>query len=157
MPLNDRPKWILATAAAIAATSVGGVALATSGGSDSALPDSVALQDRVPAATQTIEATATPTLFEVRSGPIVRAEDGSFTMQSATGDSFDSADTTSSVESADSAVSTDTVGSTDSVDSADLSDSIDSIDGVESSGSADSIESVESINSAESVDSADSF
>lgn len=151
MPLNDGPKWILATAAAIAATSVGGVALATSGGSDSALPDSVALQDRVPAATQTIEASATPTLFEVRSGPIVRAEDGSFTMQSATGDSFDSPDTTSSVESADSPVSTDTVGTTDSVD---LSDSI---DGGESSGSADSIESVESINSVESVDSAESF
>ena len=117
MPLNDRPKWILATAAAIAATGVSGVALASAGGSESALPDSVSLQNRVPAATQTIEASITPTLFEVRYGPIVRAEDGSFTLLSATTDSPDSFDSVDSVDSIDSIDSVDSVNSVNSVDS----------------------------------------
>jgi|GEM_PF-6623541 len=139
MPLNDRPKWILATAAAIAATGVGGVALASGGGSESALPDSVSLQDRVPAVTQTIEASATPTLFEVRSGPIVRAEDGSFTTQSVTSDSFDSPD------------------SADTTDSAVSFDSVDSVASVETTESVDSVDSVDTVTPFDSVDSADSF
>jgi len=132
MSINERPKWIIAAAAAIAATGVGGVVLASEGTGRS-LPDSVSLQDGVPVASATFDATVSP--FE-RTSPIIRAEDGSFTVSGDSLDTDNSLDTDSDDAQDSSVASVDT----DSVDSPDV-DADDSVtlDSPDDTASDDSI------------------
>lgn len=162
MPLNSRPKWILATAAAIAATSVGGLALAQGGGTDSGLPGSINLRDQVPVATQTMEATS-QALFDVREGPVVRAQDGSFTVLSA--NSADTSHSADAVGSAGSNVGDDTLDTSntpdhldspnDSVNTLDTANTLDTVDTAPTPDAVDTAASVDTVDSIHTTDTAD--
>ncbi len=145
MGINERPKWMIAAVAAIAATGVGGVVLASDDLGRS-LPDSVNLRDGVPVASATFEATANP--FE-RTSPIVRAEAGSFTISgdsisgdSVTGDSISGDSITGDSITGDSLSADSISGDSISADSLSVDsmsgDSV-SVDSVDDSVSDDSI------------------
>lgn len=142
MGLSDRPKWVVAAAAAVAGTSIGGALLLTGTGSASPLPGTVTLRDQIAVATSTPSATATPRPFDVRSGPIVRTEDGSFTLAPI----FSHSDlTTNSVHTATLTVDSVTADSPNAVDTVSL----------QSPASVDSPNTVDTVDTSLSPDSAD--